>query len=875
VFKPTVTLTGRRTNVMGSGSEIARKGHTRLMRTRFLIIACLLPGNVGLSSPADAQDRPYIFGSGMYWAKWLQVPWSFDGDAMDRLVEAGATITFLSFEWQEIEHVRGSYNWEYSDSEVYLAEARGLEMLASIATTPVWALPPEADPTQTHRFPPDETYLEDFRSYCRNVAARYAGRVRYFQFWNEPNGCGWINDGCANSNEYASFTLWLTRCYEAMKQGNPDCIIAAGGLDASTAVANIGDYLQGLYDSGGGSSFDAVAIHPYDVSGTLHWDAIAQTRAVMVANGDARKPIWLTEYGWQTPPLSEQERAERLSQVLNELKRPEYQYIPIAVYLNVIDPFGAEGFGLCGQDLTPRSIWYAFRDADKTFFDGVPPVQADAATLVLQSGRRLPDGTDYDGVRDAHLVEAQPTNNTGGGTLLEAGRVQGASENGDRGIVVKFDGFDLARAQESFLKKAVLALSVAGTRNDPPGEQVKTLLLRRLYHDWGEGAGTGLDGQPANAGEVTWDSPLGPGAGDNPCWDGTLLAGMADPTTLDAQAVSDTAYGKVYFDVTRSVRDHLRLPVNIFGFTIHETPGSESLEDGTRQFYSSQFGSPQVPEDVLRRPALLLTFVPPPPADLDNPSFESNGGALDDWQMRTLATQGADNPAQSNGMFSVFTSHGTRWAGKISSLLSFDFRIGQVVGVEGFDPASVVFDWSLGALVHLYSHDGDSPAPGNVHQLWEVGWNDDGTEPAHMDAADHYHTIAAFDGDFTGNDPNGFHPLEAGGTITGVRGLRGVALRVQLWSDSHLLWNMSNIDNVQFQVTARASIPGDFDDDEDVDQDDADAFEPCSSASAVTPPPGCESKDLDSDGDVDQSDFGIFQRCISGEDITGDPNCAE
>jgi len=33
--------------------------------------------------------------------------------------------------------------------------------------------------------------------------------------------------------------------------------------------------------------------------------------------------------------------------------------------------------------------------------------------------------------------------------------------------------------------------------------------------------------------------------------------------------------------------------------------------------------------------------------------------------------------------------------------------------------------------------------------------------------------------------------------------------------------------------------------------------------------------DFDRDGDVDQEDFGIFQRCSSGPNIPGDPNCAD
>jgi hypothetical protein len=69
-------------------------------------------------------------------------------------------------------------------------------------------------------------------------------------------------------------------------------------------------------------------------------------------------------------------------------------------------------------------------------------------------------------------------------------------------------------------------------------------------------------------------------------------------------------------------------------------------------------------------------------------------------------------------------------------------------------------------------------------------------------------------------------------------------------------------------------IPGDFDNDGDVDLNDFDIFQACASGPAIPLNPGCEDKDFDSDNDVDQSDFGIFQRCISGESNPANPNCA-
>jgi hypothetical protein len=69
-------------------------------------------------------------------------------------------------------------------------------------------------------------------------------------------------------------------------------------------------------------------------------------------------------------------------------------------------------------------------------------------------------------------------------------------------------------------------------------------------------------------------------------------------------------------------------------------------------------------------------------------------------------------------------------------------------------------------------------------------------------------------------------------------------------------------------------IPGDFDRDGDVDEDDYPVFVACRSGPTIPRPGGCAAADFDGDNDVDATDFAVFQRCISGRDYPGDPQCA-
>ena len=85
------------------------------------------------------------------------------------------------------------------------------------------------------------------------------------------------------------------------------------------------------------------------------------------------------------------------------------------------------------------------------------------------------------------------------------------------------------------------------------------------------------------------------------------------------------------------------------------------------------------------------------------------------------------------------------------------------------------------------------------------------------------------------------------------------------------------------------AIPGDFDNDGDVDETDLAVFIACTTGPTILYDPqglplGCEllpdendliEADFDDNGDVSQADFAFFQRCISGDGKPGDPTCAD
>lgn len=343
---------------------------SKISRREFLGKAAAAGGALALGSLAtdvfakeqpkqNANERyPMLFGAGMIWAFWLKVPKSYDLHQMDALQSIGGKVTSVTFDWVDREPEKGKFDWSYPDHAVEAAQKRGLKQFGYVGNTPGWALPSGIPAEQGYRNPPRDDCEKDFRNYCRKIADRYKGAVEMFQFWNEPNGCSWIKDGCSNGEQYATYTKWLKIAYESLKEGNPKCVVAAGALDYNSKVKQGYKYIEGMYSCGAKGYFDAISIHPY--GRPLHWQAVDDTYRVMKEQGDGDKGVWLTEWGYANSKGDD--AAKALREVLSTLMTPKYSYVKLANYLCITDLPQSEAHGLFDRRLKPRPIANAFKE---------------------------------------------------------------------------------------------------------------------------------------------------------------------------------------------------------------------------------------------------------------------------------------------------------------------------------------------------------------------------------------------------------------------------------------------------------------------------------------------------------------------------------
>lgn len=229
---------------------------------------------------------------------------------LDRIAAAGFTWVRQPFLWAQIEPQPGEYDWGAYDTIVAAVDAvEALQLVAVLDGTPPWARDPLAP---EHPFAPPES-VADYGRFAGAVAERYAGSITWYQVWDEPN----IKTHWGNLDPYpAHYVAMLEAAYDAIHGADRDAQVIAAALapTVETGPDNLSDvlYLRTIYDLGGRAYFDAAAGKPYGFDhepydrrvdeDLLNFSRLILLREEMVRRGDATKPIWGSNFGWNHLP---------------------------------------------------------------------------------------------------------------------------------------------------------------------------------------------------------------------------------------------------------------------------------------------------------------------------------------------------------------------------------------------------------------------------------------------------------------------------------------------------------------------------------------------------------------------------------------------
>lgn len=284
------------------------------------------------ATPARKAGFPVGFslGSNILWGTEAEVD-----QTLDVIVACGGTTVRMDIMWYWVQPTSSTFDWSRVDYMVAGAEARGLTVFGILLSSPPWASLGGVNQVSTDR--PRTAAL--YGTFAGAVAEHYAGRISAYEIWNEPNG----REAFSPNPDPAFYAEMVRAAHPAIKAADPAATVVVGALGPAPTADGLIDpvtFLTGMYAAGAQGFFDALSFHPYDFDYTLApssiWDTTPMRRmiemhAIMKANGDGAKKIWISEYGVPTNLYSQQHVADMVSDTLmtwNELSYagPLYLY---------------------------------------------------------------------------------------------------------------------------------------------------------------------------------------------------------------------------------------------------------------------------------------------------------------------------------------------------------------------------------------------------------------------------------------------------------------------------------------------------------------------------------------------------------------------
>jgi Cellulase (glycosyl hydrolase family 5) len=191
-------------------------------------------------------------------------------------------------------------------------------------------------------------------AFASSQATKWKGRVRLYEFTNEPDLHGWTG---------TSYAKALIPVYDAIKAADPKAIVIAGAL--WTGAGGPVKFVTDMYNAGAKGHFDIVSLHLYDdafAAGTWNiWNMAfhmsPSVRSVMDDHGDQSIPIGATEAGGPVNKYGETGQASIVSHDFDALAN-DSRLAFICVYSMMDDE--VPGFGLLNANRTKRQAWNVY-----------------------------------------------------------------------------------------------------------------------------------------------------------------------------------------------------------------------------------------------------------------------------------------------------------------------------------------------------------------------------------------------------------------------------------------------------------------------------------------------------------------------------------
>jgi hypothetical protein len=197
---------------------------------------------------------------------------------------------YPALDWADSNPSAGVYDFTSLDKFISLNQSHGTEIIYTFGRTPLWASSQPNAPGPYGRgqcAPP--TDLSAWDNYVRAIATHAAGRIKYWEIWNEPNA---LNFYCGDIPTMVTMAQHASRI---IKRIDPSALTLSPGVTGGPGPRWLAEFLS----RGGSNYVDVIAFHGYwSARAEDVVDVISSYKTVMAANGATRKPLWDTESSW-------------------------------------------------------------------------------------------------------------------------------------------------------------------------------------------------------------------------------------------------------------------------------------------------------------------------------------------------------------------------------------------------------------------------------------------------------------------------------------------------------------------------------------------------------------------------------------------------
>ena len=283
----------------------------------------LLLALVVLAAPAVVQAaRPVVIGTN-------------GGGPLSRAANVGWAR--VSVYWSEVEPSPGQWDWGTADFIVDRARVNGQQVLYILSGAPAWA----CGCTNGAARPAD---VELWKRFVAAVVGHMKGRVAAYEIWNEPDltgnstyGVGWD----ADVDAYPRYVDYLVEASRIIRAKDPAARVVGPSLSGgwNFRTLQILSHLESTeYPDGNASSFvDVVSVHANahddwtadEAAYRLWWQKLYPLQQYNPRN--AGKPIWVSEFGWDSDAIGEEAQRDRIRAFLVAMSGADSRLAPFRI----------------------------------------------------------------------------------------------------------------------------------------------------------------------------------------------------------------------------------------------------------------------------------------------------------------------------------------------------------------------------------------------------------------------------------------------------------------------------------------------------------------------------------------------------------------